>query len=117
MTIINSYIPILRWKLAERKALEQLFQQDRENLTPLIEFVMPAATTKKQGDKIVITKTHKEKLTEMLSDVANDFLKSCGQNTIFIDVHLLDNDVRAPSFEQILASSNKLNLFSVPVIY
>jgi len=117
MTIINSYIPILRWKLAERKALGQLFQQDRENLTPLIEFVMPAATTKKQGDKILITKTPKEKLTEMLSDVANDFLKSCGQNTIFIDVHLLDSDVRASSFEQILSSSNKLNLFSVPVIY
>jgi len=117
MTIINSYIPILRWKLAERKALEKLFQQDRENLTPLIEFVMPSATTKKQGNKIVITKTSKEKLTEMLSSVADDFLKSCGQNTIFIDVHLLDSDVRASSFEQILSSSNKLNLFSVPVIY
>jgi hypothetical protein len=103
--------------LAERKALERLFQQDRENLTPLIEFVMPADTTKKQGDKIVITKTSKEKLAEMLSGVADDFLKSCGQNTIFIDVHLLDSDVRASSFEQILSSSNKLNLFSVPVIY
>lgn len=117
MIIINSYIPILRWKLAERKALERLFQQDREKLTPLIEFVMPTATTKKQGDKIVITKTPKEKLTEMLSGVANDFLKSCGQNTMFIDVHLLDSDVRASSFEQILSSSNKINLFSVPVIY
>jgi hypothetical protein len=98
MTIINSYIPILRWKLAEKKALEQIFQQDRGNLTPLIEFIMPAATTKKQGDEIVITKTSKEKLTKMLSDVTNDLLKSCGQDTVFIDddftikpVELIDN--------------------------
>lgn len=117
MTTIKSYIPILRWRPAERKALEQLFHQDRENLAPLIEFVMPAPSIKKQSDKIVITKTPKEKLSEVLSDVASDFLKSCGQNTIFIDVHLLDSDVRASSFEQILSSSNKLNLFSIPVIY
>jgi hypothetical protein len=117
MVEIKSYIPIFRWRPAERKALEQLFHQDRENLTPLIEFVMPAPSIKKQGDKNVITKKPKEKLSEVLSDIANDLLKSCGQNTVFIDVHLLDSDIRASSFEQILSLSNKLNLFSVPVIY
>lgn len=117
MVEIKSYIPIFRWRPAERKALEQLFHQDRENLTPLIEFVMPAPSIKKQGDKIVITKKPKEKLSEVLSDIANDLLKSCGQNTVFIDVHLLDSDIRASSFEQILSLPNKLNLFSVPVIY
>lgn len=117
MATIKPYIPILRWRPAERKALEKLFHQDRENVTPLIEFIMPGHSTKKQGDEIVITKTSKEKLSEVLSDVASDFLKSCGQNTIFVDVHLLDSDIRASSFEQILSLSNKLNLFSIPVIY
>jgi hypothetical protein len=116
MTTINPYIPILRWRPAEIKALEKLFNQDREKLTPLIEFVMPAPT-KDPHDRNVIKKTSKQKFLETLPNVASNLLKSCGQNTIFIDVHLLDSDVRASSFEQILSSSNKLNLFSVPVIY
>lgn len=117
MTKIKSYIPILRWRPAERKALEQLFKEDKENITPLIEFVMPGPSTKKQGDEIVITKTPKEKLSEVLLDVEKDLLNSWRQDAIFVDVHLLDSDVRAASLRQILSASTNLNLFSVPVTY
>lgn len=117
MIKIKPYIPILRWRSAEIKALEKLFPQDRENVTPLIEFVMPAPSTKKQDDKIITTKTSKEKFSETLSDVANDLLKSCGPGATFVDVHLVDSDIRASSLEQILTSSSELNLFSIPVTY
>lgn len=115
MATIKTYIPILRWRLAERKALEKLFPQDRENVTPLIEFVTPAPSTKKQNGKTIITKTSKEKFLEALPNVPKDLLKCCGQNTVFIDVHLLESTIRASSFEQILSSSSEMNL--IPVTY
>lgn len=116
MITIKTYVPILRWRPAERKALEKIFQQDRKSITPLMEFVMPAPSTKKQDGKTIITKTSKEKFLEVLPNVSKN-LKSCGQNTVFIDVHLLESTIRASSLEQILSSSNELNLFLIPVIY
>ncbi|MFH1288146.1 MAG: beta family protein [bacterium] len=115
MTTIKTYIPILRWRPAEIKALEKLFQQDRENVTPLIEFVVPAPSTKNQDGKSIITKTSREKFLEALPNVSKDLLKSCGQNSVFVDVHLLESTIRASSLEQILSSSNELN--SIPVTY
>ncbi len=117
MATIKPYIPILRWRPAEIKALEKLFPQDRGNITPLIEFVMPAPSITRKGDKIIITKTRKEKFLEELPDVAKNLLKSCGQMHMLIDVQQLDADIRASSLEQILASSKDLDLFSIPVTY
>jgi hypothetical protein len=118
MTTIKPYVPILRWRPAERKALEQLYAEDKKSITPLIEFVMPAPSKKtlKSGEK-VITKTPKEKFLDALPSVAQNLQNSCGQNSIFIDVHLLGSDIRVSSFEQILSTSNKLNLSSIPVVY
>ncbi len=117
MTTIKSYIPILRWRPAEIKALEKLFPQDREKVTPLIEFVMPAPSITRKDDKIIVTKTRKEKFLEALPEVAENLLKSCGQMPTFIDVQQLDSDIRASSLEQILTSSSALDLFSIPVTY
>ncbi|OGF99464.1 hypothetical protein A2Y99_00370 [Candidatus Gottesmanbacteria bacterium RBG_13_37_7] len=113
VSIINSYIPIIRWRSAEMKAVEKLFSQDRSNVTPLIEFVMPAPSFDKE-DKII--KTPKEKIKQALLNVPEDLLNSCGQNTVFIDVHLLDSDIRATSLKQILSTSS-LGLFTIPVTY
>ena len=115
MTIIKPYIPILRWKPAEMAAMEKLFPHDRENVTPLIEFIMPAPTIDKESRKV--TKTPKEKFLEALPDITNNLMKSCGQNPTLIDVHLLDGDIRASSLQQILSSSSELDLFSIPVTY
>lgn len=114
MTIIKPYIPILRWRSAEITALERLFPKDRECVTPLIEFIMPAPSVDKDRK---VTKTPREKFLEVLPNLTQDLHNSCGQNPTFIDVHLLDNDIRASSLEQILSSSLKLDLFSVPVTY
>ncbi|MFA7400337.1 MAG: beta family protein [Sideroxydans sp.] len=113
--IIQPYIPILRWRPAEMAALERLFPNDRSKVTPLIEFIMPAPSIDKKNRKVI--KTPKEKFLETLPDVAKGLLKSCGQSPTFIDVHLLDADIRASSFNQILSSSSELDLFSIPVTY
>ncbi len=116
MTIaIKPYIPILRWRPAELAALEKLFPQDKEGITPLIEFVMPAPSIDKESRKI--TKTPKERFLQALPDIPRTLLKSRGQSPAFIDVHLLDSDIRASSFNQILSSPNELGLVPIPVTY
>lgn len=112
---IKPYIPILRWRPAEVAALEKLFSYDREKVTPLLEFIMPAPSIDRESRKV--TKKPKEKFLHALPDIPKNLLKSCGQSPVFIDVHLLGGDIRASSLEQILSSSNELNLFSIPVIY
>lgn len=114
-TIIKPYIPILRWRPAEMAALEKLSPDKKENITPLIEFVMPAPSIDKESRKI--TKDPKEKFLQELPDIPKKLLKSYGQAPIFIDVHLLGSDIRSSSFKQILSSSNELDLFSIPVTY
>ena len=115
MATVKPYIPILRWRPAEMKALEKLFPQDRESVTPLIEFIMPAPSIDKETRKV--TRSPKEKFLEALPDITKDLMKACGQNPTFIDVHLLDSDIRASSLEQILSSANELGLFAIPATY
>lgn len=115
MVTIKSYIPILRWRPAEMKALERLSSHDSVNVTPLIEFIMPAPSIDKESRKII--KTPKEKFLETLPDITKGLLSSCGKNPVLIDTHLLDSDIRASSLNQILSSSRELDLFSIPVIY
>lgn len=113
--IIKPYVPILRWRPAEIAAVEKLFPEDRDKITPLIEFIMPAPSIDRETREV--KKTPKEKFLEKLPSVATSLLKSCGREPVFIDVHLLDSDIRATSFKEILSSSSELDLFSIPVIY
>jgi hypothetical protein len=78
---------------------------------------MPAPSIIRKDDKIIVTKTRKEKFLEELPDIAKSLLKSCGQMPMLIDVQQLDADIRASSLEQILTSSSDLDLFSIPVTY
>ncbi len=114
--IIKPYVPVLRWRAAEMAAMEKLLPNDRSNVTPLIEFIMPAPSVDKKNRKKIL-KTPKEKFLETLPNVAKDLSKSCGQSPVFIDVHLLDGDIRSSSLNQILSSSSELNIFSIPVTY
>ncbi|KKR88230.1 MAG: hypothetical protein UU37_C0008G0006 [Candidatus Gottesmanbacteria bacterium GW2011_GWA2_41_12] len=115
-TPTKSYVPILRWRLAEMTALEKLFPDDRQKVTPLVEFIMPAPTTDPNDRRKVIEKP-REKFLRRLPETAKKLLKFCGRSSIFVDVHLLDGDIRASSFKQILESSSALDIFSIPVVY
>ena len=116
MTAIKSYVPILRWRPAEMLAFERLYPQDRETITPFIEFIMPPPKTDKD-DRKKILEDSKSKFLRQLPDIGKRLLKYCGRNTVFLDVHLLDGNIRASSFENILSSANAVDLFSIPVVH
>lgn len=114
------YVPILRWKAAEKGALEKLWAQHKGAITPLIEFIMPQPERPKKGEK---EKTPKDLLTESieiflekLPSISTQIASCWGQSAIFIDVQLLDSSVRADSLEKILRLGQGLNLFMIPVI-
>lgn len=114
--LIRSYVPILRWRSAEMTALAKLLPADRANMTPLVEFIMPAPTTDKK-DRRRVTESPKDKFLRKLPEVGNGLLTACGKNPVFLDVHLLDGDIRASSFETILSASRSLDIFSIPVTH
>ncbi len=111
-----SYVPILRWRSAEMTALQKLLPADRGHITPLVEFIMPAPTTEK-GDRRRITETSRDKFLRKLPDVASGLLKFCGREPMFLDVHLLDGDIRATALKNILDATRKLDIFSIPVTH
>jgi hypothetical protein len=106
----------LRWRAAELKALQQLYPSDRHKMTPLIEFIMPAPKTDKK-DRRKIVETPRAKFLRKLPGIGMDLAKFCGKDPIFVDVHLLDGDIRADAFERILADAKELDLFSIPVAH
>lgn len=116
MKAIKPYIPILRSRPAEMLALERMYPQDRERVTPFIEFIMPPPKTDKD-DRTKIVEDSKSKLLRQMSDVGERLLKYCGREAVFIDVHLLDGDIRADVFESILSATNGVDLFSIPVVH
>jgi len=111
------YVPILRWKAAERGALLKLKSDDKTNITPLIEFIMP------QPDDDEGKKTPKDLLQESINvfmesipNIADQILKHWGYDAIFIDVQFIDGSIRAEALEKILSHGKQLNLFMIPVI-
>ena len=97
-------------------ALERLYPQDREKITPFIEFIMPPPKTDKD-DRTKIVEDSKSKFLRQLPDMGKRLLKYCGRNTAIFDVHLLDGDIRASALESILSATNEVDLFSIPVVH
>ena len=121
------YIPILRWKAAERKALHQLSHEHKKFITPLIELMMPRPDLYK-GDTKEEKAEKKEKSVEelwresislfkkALTKVSEDILKYWGRDPIFIDVHFVDPSIRAKSLEALLEAGKQLDIFMIPVV-
>lgn len=106
----------MRWKLAERSAIKKLLPKDRGNITPLIEFIMPPPKTDKEDYKKILENS-REIFLKRLPEIAEQIVKYCGRETVFIDVHLLDGDIRASALNHILSTTTRLDLFSIPVVY
>ena len=116
MSTIKSYIPIIRWRPAEIRAIKNLYSKDRGNITPLFEFILPPPTTDKKDYKKILEDS-KSKFIRYLPNITQEIIKHWGKEPVFVDVHLLDGDIRAHTFEQILSSANNLDIFSIPVTY
>jgi hypothetical protein len=116
MTSIQNYVPILRWKQAERDALAKIAPTVRESITPLFELIMPAPKREK-GDYKTVLADSKTVLTARLEKTIEDINKCCFQGAAFIDVHLIDGDVRAQTLKKILDSASNANPTLIPVTH
>ena len=83
------YIPILRWKQAERLALKNLFDEDRKLITPLIEITPKIFEAPVQGKK----KGMKPDPARVLEDEAKNLLESWQNARFFLDLGLIEGRV------------------------
>jgi hypothetical protein len=108
------YVPILRWKQAERTALAKLYAHASICLTPLIELV-PENFIHKDS------KGHVTKVTidEVINRVAGQLYKYWGERPLFIDLWLLSPDILNQGSNHFLAMLGQyariLKLSLVPV--
>lgn len=80
------YVPILRWKQAERGALRQLENSKVSRMTPLIELV-PKAFSSQKGGKVV-------SVDERLHKTAKEIADNWGQAPCFVDLWHLPDQLR-----------------------
>lgn len=114
------YIPILKWKAAERLALVNLSTEEKKFITPLIQLVMPKPKNLNKDNK---EKTREEQLGESISifktkvpEVPEEILRFWGDNPAFIDLSLIDESLREESLTKILGIGKKLGAFLIPVV-
>lgn len=85
------YIPILRWKQAERFALGALKEQDRSRITPLIELI---PTMFKQRKRRGVPYTVDP--MRVLDMEARRLLEACQYSPFFLDARLVERRVQGP---------------------
>lgn len=88
------YVPVLRWKLGEQKALEQLSENIKTHITPLIELV-----PSEFGGKKIRRDTG---LANRISNTVAQVLKCWGRSPFFLDVGHLDGSFRPANVDRIL---------------
>jgi Beta protein len=102
------YVPALRWKAAERRALEELPSDAREVVTPLIEIPPPALAPSEKHD-----------VESRVIVVAEQLAKAWGAQPFFIDFGLVTN-VRTGTgrlaIEVFLSVAAGLGLIAIPVV-
>src|SRR2546426_3389737 len=110
------YVPILRWKQAERFALKHLLEDDRKMITPLIEITPKVFEAPKTGKK----EGKKPDPARVLEDQAKNLLESWANAPLFLDLSLIDglvppiNGVRHP-LAHIAETARCYRLCVVPV--
>ncbi len=82
------YVPILRWKQAERTALAQLYERDSTCLTPLIELVPENFIRKDAKGKII-----ELSINDVINKVAGQLYKCWGERPFFIDLWWLPQNI------------------------
>jgi hypothetical protein len=92
MLLMGPYVPVLRWKEAERKALHKLFHADREQISPLIGPLTPQANSKGRSKTV----------SELATDIPADIAECWGQRPIFFDAHLPRHDLNIGQEDSLL---------------
>ena len=81
------YVPVLRWKQAEREALQYLESNIQDRITPLIELIPSNFKEKKTTPTFDL----------MLSQTIDGIFDSWGKKRFFIDLQHLDPNFRPPT--------------------
>lgn len=123
------YVPILKWKRAELRALQGLEDRDKENMTPLIELVMPKVSSPYKDKKKTIRKTPEEIFSEVVSkfkiqrvkEIPKEFQSAWGSTPLFLDFSLLYEAqftvrLKVESMTEIISAGANLGLRLVPVV-
>jgi hypothetical protein len=113
------YIPILRWKAAEREALGHVSLTDKVMMTPLIELIMPQPKEASIRDGDTPGDLLKESVAlfkEKLTVIPTEILECWGRDPVFIDMHLIDGSIRAESMANILSAGKSMDIFMIPVV-
>lgn len=114
------YIPILRWKAAEREALEQLTTEEKGWVTPLIEILMPQPKNPKEGDPVKnpadLLAESIELLKAKLPLIPLEILKYWGQTPAFVDLGLVDISLRAGGLKHVVSGGEGIGVRLVPVL-
>lgn len=109
---LKHYVPILKWKRAEQGALKALNENQKKNITPLIQFVMPKSKPSEEIEEVIT------KFEQQLPQLPKNIIDTWGISPIFIDVSLLyTTSLKTESINSILISGYKLGGFFVPVIH
>jgi hypothetical protein len=125
----NHYVPILKWKRAELRALQGLESQDKERMTPLIELVMPKVSSPYKDKAKKIRKTPEEIFLEVVlkfktqraKEIPKEIQNAWGNAPIFLDFSLLyeaqsTTRLKIESMKEIIWAGATLGLRLIPVL-
>src|SRR5688572_8276085 len=103
------YVPIIRWKAGERIALRELYNDDKANLTPLIE-VTPDT---------VDSALNRMSMGQFAHRLRIEILEFWGRRSVFLDLSHLTARIapnqRSEFIQQFHRQANTLGLVLVPV--
>ena len=89
------YVPVLRWKQAEKDSLEWLREEDKSRLKPLLEIIPQSFRAKDRGPS--------SSVRAVLARIARDIDTYWGPSPVFVDVdHLINAGIREPSGAHLL---------------
>ena len=122
MTIPIHYVPVLIWKRAERNALANLTDDQKNTITPLIQLVMPKPILDRDKKK---KKSMEDLFEDLILQFKNkripqipDEIKTCwGQKQIYIDFSLLYTvALKEECVKRVFELSSIFNLNLIPVL-
>jgi hypothetical protein len=110
------YVPILKWKRAEQKALGALSDEQKQNITPVVQFVMPkpdsSVSPEKQFDSVIA------KFQEKMPQLAPQILKLWGSSPVFVDFSLLyTTALKIECLDALTVSAHQLRSRLIPVLH
>lgn len=109
------YVPILRWKQAERTALSRLYEDDSKNVTPLIE-VVPENFVRKVPKAPTVTLS----MDDVINKMGWQISKCWGERPFYIDLSLISAETLYQGHNHFLTLlsqyASTLRLSLIPVV-